>query len=231
MTFRPFHQIRQNNFLSLTDLIELRRVSTLSIPVKVYKRNEFIYQTGDLAKRIFVIQQGRIKVGSNTEDSKEMIKGIYERGDFFGESALIDQVRRLDFAQAMEETKVYDLTIEKLGLLMEENHEMIKAIMRTIGERLLDRELRLQAMIDKSSRTRIVEFLISLAQKKGQRVGYEIVVRKFMTHKEIAGLTDTSRQTVTTVLNELRNNKVLTFNRRRLLIRSMDLLRAESLQP
>ena len=49
-----------------------------------------------------------------------------------------------------------------------------------------------------------------------------------MTHQEIANLTATSRQTVTTILNELRNKNIITFNRRRLLIRDMDLLAQEA---
>jgi CRP-like cAMP-binding protein len=58
-------------------------------------------------------------------------------------------------------------------------------------------------------------------------VGFERVVRKFITHQEIANLTATSRQTVTTVLNELRAKNLLTFNRKRLLIRDMDKLSEE----
>ena len=73
-----------------------------------------------------------------------------------------------------------------------------------------------------------VEFLENLAKKKGQRIGYEMLVRKFLTHQEIANLTATSRQTVTTVLNELRTKNILTFNRQRLLIRDMELLRTEA---
>jgi len=48
-----------------------------------------------------------------------------------------------------------------------------------------------------------------------------------MTHQEIANLTATSRQTVTTVLNDLRNKNILTFNRSRLLIRDLDRLWGE----
>ncbi len=54
-----------------------------------------------------------------------------------------------------------------------------------------------------------------------------MLVRRFLTHQEIANLTATSRQTVTTVLNELRSKNILTFNRRRLLVRDMELLVAE----
>jgi CRP/FNR family cyclic AMP-dependent transcriptional regulator len=52
-------------------------------------------------------------------------------------------------------------------------------------------------------------------------------VRNFITHQEIANLTATSRQTVTTTLNDLRFKKLLTFNRSRLLIRDLDKLAEE----
>ena len=88
-------------------------------------------------------------------------------------------------------------------------------------------EQRLESLVFKDSRSRIVEYLVDLVKKSGQRVGYEWVVRKFITHQEIANLTATSRQTVTTVLNELRANNLLTFNRKRLLVRDLENLEAE----
>ena len=66
-----------------------------------------------------------------------------------------------------------------------------------------------------------------MALRRGERVGYETVVRKFLTHQEIANLTATSRQTVTTVLNDLRNKGLIKFDRRRLLIRDKDKLSLE----
>ena len=66
-----------------------------------------------------------------------------------------------------------------------------------------------------------------MVERKGERVGYEHVVRKFITHQEIANLTATSRQTVTTVLNQLRSENIITFDRRRLLVRNLDALKSE----
>ena len=61
----------------------------------------------------------------------------------------------------------------------------------------------LESLVFRDSRSRIVEFLVELTRSRGQRVGYEWVVRKPITHQEIANLTATSRQTVTTTLNDL----------------------------
>ena len=99
--------------------------------------------------------------------------------------------------------------------------------MGIIGSRALEMEKRLESLVFKDSRSRILEFLIDLNEKRGQRVGYEWVVRKFITHQEIANLTATSRQTVTTVLNELKAKEILTFDRKRLLIRDLSLLKSE----
>jgi len=88
-------------------------------------------------------------------------------------------------------------------------------------------ENRLESLVFKDSRSRIVEYLVELVRKGGQRIGYEWVVRNFITHQEIANLTATSRQTVTTVLNELRAAEIITFNRKRLLIRDLDKLKQE----
>ena len=66
-----------------------------------------------------------------------------------------------------------------------------------------------------------------IAEEKGKKIGYEILVQDFHSHKIIANLTATSRQTVTTILNELRTNNLITFNRQRLLIRDLDKLRKE----
>ena len=70
-----------------------------------------------------------------------------------------------------------------------------------------------------------IEFIINELDKNGQRVGYEWVLRNFITHQEIANLTATSRQTVTTLLNDLRNENIIAFNRKRLLIRDLDKLK------
>lgn len=99
--------------------------------------------------------------------------------------------------------------------------------MKIMGSKKLEMERRLESLVFKDSRSRIIEFLLDLNEKNGQRVGYEWVVRKFLTHQEIANFTATSRQTVTTVLNELKNKNLIVFNRKRLLLRDLDKIRNE----
>jgi CRP-like cAMP-binding protein len=119
------------------------------------------------------------------------------------------------------------VTLDELRGLMRDRSELNLFFMNMFGARQLEMERRLESLVFRDSRSRIIEFLVTLAKTKGQRVGYEWVVRQFITHQEIANLTATSRQTVTTTLNDLRYQKLLTFNRSRLLVRDLEKLEAE----
>jgi len=193
---------------------------------KSFKKGAYIYLQDESADKIYFINEGRVKIGSFAESGKEITKAILSKGEIFGELSLIGEQKRREFAIAMEDTNICGVKVEEMKKLMKSHGTLNVFMMRIMGSRVLEMEQRLESLVFKDSRTRIIEFIKDLAEKKGQRVGYEMLIRKFMTHQEIANLTATSRQTVTTILNELRNKNILTFNRRRLLIRDMDKLGA-----
>ena len=85
-------------------------------------------------------------------------------------------------------------------------------------------ERKVESLVFKDARTRIVDFLREMAEERGQKVGFEMMIKNHFTHKDIASLTGTSRQTVTTILNELRENNIINFDRRKILIRDMEKL-------
>lgn len=191
-----------------------------------FKKGEVVYVPEDLSNRIFFITEGRVKI-SVMHEGKEITKAILGRGEVFGELALLGEQRRHDFATALEDLETCVVTLEELRGLMRDRSELNLFFMNMFGGRQLEMERRLESLVFRDSRSRIVKFLVNIAQTKGQRIGYEWVVRKPVTHQEIANLTATSRQTVTTTLNDLRYKKLLTFNRSRLLIRDLDKLAAE----
>ena len=192
-----------------------------------FKKGESVYVPQDLSDRIFFITEGSVKISVMNEEGKEITKAILGRGEVFGELALLGEEQRRDFATALEDTNTCVVNLEELRGLMRDRSELNLFFMKMFGGRQLEMERRLESLVFRDSRSRIVEFLVNIARLKGQRVGYEWVVRKPVTHQEIANLTATSRQTVTTTLNDLRFKKLLTFNRSRLLVRDLDKLAEE----
>lgn len=194
---------------------------------KYFEKGEQVYVPEEFSDRIFFISEGRVKISTMNDEGKEITKVILGKGEVFGELALAGETRRHDAATALERTQVCVITLEEMRGLMRERSELSIFFMRTFSSRQLEMERRLESLVFRDSRSRIVEYLVQLVHNKGQRVGYEWVVRQFITHQEIANLTATSRQTVTTTLNDLRAKKLLTFNRMRLLVRDLDALTAE----
>ena len=173
-----------------------------------------------------MIADGRVKIGSYLEDGKEVVKAILSRGEIFGELALTGEERRTDFAQAMDENvSICPISIEDMQDLMKENQELALKIYKLIGLRIRKLERKIEALVFKDARTRIIDFLHEAAAWKGKKVGFETMIPTKLTHKDIASLTGTSRQTVTTILNELKEKNLINFDRRKILIRDLEKLK------
>ncbi len=227
MTVPPIPNSNQIDIISLINQ-KIEGHGSENFQSKTFQRNEYIYQPQQKVEHIFIVKEGRVKIGTSDNENREFIKRVIAKGDLFGTFSLLEHSPRNDYAVAMERTEVYQLSRTELLSLLNNQSDFNQFMIQLLGNHLLEMEQRLESVVFKNSRSRIIDFLDQLVKKRGQRVGYEMLVRKFFTHQEIANLTATSRQTVTTVLNELKNKNILIFNRRRLLIRDIELLRAEA---
>ncbi|HEY0772380.1 MAG TPA: Crp/Fnr family transcriptional regulator, partial [Sphingobacteriaceae bacterium] len=122
-------------------------------------------------------------------------------------------------------TTICPLTIQELQDLMFENRDLSFKILKLVGLRLIKLERKLELLVFKDARTRIIEFLKDAASWKGKKVGFETMIPTRLTHKDIASLTGTSRQTVTTILNELKDQNLINFDRKKILIRDLERLK------
>jgi CRP/FNR family cyclic AMP-dependent transcriptional regulator len=191
-----------------------------------YKKDQFIYIPNEEASHIYMIVQGRVKIGHYLDDGQEVVSAILTTGEIFGELALAGEEKRRDFAQVMDnDTQICPLSIDELKSLMKDNKELSFRLLKLVGLRLMRLERKLELLVFKDARTRVVEFLKDAASWKGKKVGFETMIPTKLTHKDIAALTGTSRQTVTTILNELKEQNLIYFDRRKILIRDLANLR------
>lgn len=189
---------------------------------RIKPRYSFIYLPDEKSDTIFFLAKGAIKIGTHSIDGKEVIKSLIHPLAMFGELGLIGETQRQDFAQALkEEVHIYAIKVEDFKRLMRGNFTLCDRVMSLFGNRLMKAENKLEGLIFKDARTRIVEFIKDSVTERGKRVGYEMLLRHSLTHQDIANITCTSRQTVTLVLNELRKNNLIYFNRGKILVRDM----------
>ncbi len=207
-------------FNCLTDDEKIRLESMAEYKVK--PKFSYLYLPDEPSDTIFFLAKGMIKIATHSDDGKEVIKSLFQPLAMFGELGIIGETKRQDLAQALrEEVHIYTLKVSDLKKLMRMNFQLCDKVMALFGNRLLRAESKLESLIFKDARTRIVEFIKDAVARSGRKVGFEILLKHSLTHQDIANITCTSRQTVTLVLNELRKSDLIYFNRGKILVRDM----------
>ncbi|MCF8276852.1 MAG: Crp/Fnr family transcriptional regulator [Flavobacteriales bacterium] len=208
--------------LSDKEMLKVEQRSTM----KTKEKGTHIYFPNEPSKIIFFLKNGRVKIGSYSPDGKEIIKAIMHPGDMFGEMGLVGEETRNDFAIAMDDdVRVCTLNVEEILDMMRGNAELGLKITTTIGNRLSKVERKFESLIFKDARTRIVDLIREMATERGKVLaGGEVLLEHSLTHQDLASLTATSRQTVTTVLNELKEKELINFDRKTILIHQTDKL-------
>lgn len=196
------------------------------IQVKSYPRNTFIYTPQEAADWVYFVLEGVVKTGTINDDGKEVIKNILYKGEMFGELGLSGMEKRPDFASSLKgEVEALRIPIKVLKDLINKNPQVGLRMIAKLGERITRSEKRLEQLVFDDARTRIIGFLVEQAEKSGMRFGDETLIKHGFTHQDMANITGTSRQLVTIVLNELKKDNLINFDRSSILIRDLDQLR------
>lgn len=221
-------KIDQEEISSLINLDKLSDVINSNDYKKSYKKGTYIFNEGDEIKAIYLIINGRIKTGVHNEENKEVTRSILFENHIMGELYLVGDKKHSSFAYALDTVDIQEVPLQIFKDLIEDEVSFNLKLLEIINKRSSYITSKLKSLVYIDSRSRIIDYLVELTEKNGEKVGFEHVVRRFLTHQDIANITATSRQTVTTVLNELRDKNLITFNRKRLLVRDLDLLKEES---
>lgn len=192
---------------------------------KDIRKGEYVFRVHERPDHIFYLFEGRMKIGTHSANGREVMKGVIYPEEIFGESALVDVGPRHDFAQAIQHARFAIIPLEIVRRRMREDPAFTLELSHFLGQKLMRTEQRLKSVLFMDAKARIVDFLKEVAQQRGEMDGYEVLVRNFaLTHQDVANLTGTSRQTVTMVLNELKDANLIYIDRRNLLIRDMEKL-------
>lgn len=219
-----FLMLREFDILKSLSERELEEMTKLA-QLKRVAKNLNIYEPGDESNFVYLVQKGSVKLGINASCGKILIKDVVYENSLFGENIFVGDGQRKEFAKTMTDTSVIKIPTEVFRTLVEENGEFANDIMGVVLQRLQLLEERMQSFVFKKAKIRIMDFIKKTGELRGIKIGIqEILINHGMSHKEIAYLTDTSRQTVARVLGELKKDDLIHFSPRKpnkILIRNM----------
>jgi small-conductance mechanosensitive channel/CRP-like cAMP-binding protein len=136
-----------------------REALARSLVKHVYAPTELILRRGEPGDSMFIINRGRVEVQLHAADGRPQQVAVLERGNFFGEMALLTGEPRTADVNALEETEILEIRKPALKQLLEENTQLAEALSRKLAERQIGLSEYSRAMPDHERRAQTKSLL------------------------------------------------------------------------
>lgn len=196
---------------------DMRRLAERT-QMRTYTRGRMIAQPDDPPETIYLIKEGRVKLSRYSAGGREQILALLERGDIFGERALVG-AREALHCEAFEDTLICVLRREDLEDLVRSKPELALRIMKVLSERLRQAEEAVENLAFRDVPGRLATTLVRLAEAYGEPQGDGERLMLRLTHQDLANMIGATRETVTTVLARFRDEGLIAVEDRHIVIR------------
>jgi CRP/FNR family transcriptional regulator, cyclic AMP receptor protein len=175
-----------------------------------FEKNQRVFEQGDVADAVFYIQDGSVKLTVLSEQGKEAVVGILERGQFFGEGCLNGHPLRIATTTAMEECVITSISKEAMIAALHNEPRFSELFMMY----LLTRNSRIEEdLIDQlfnSSEKRLARLLLLLAHFGKEGRPQPILLD--MSQETLAEMIGTTRSRVSYFMNKFRKLGLISYN-------------------
>jgi len=174
------------------------------------QKHQILFAQGDTANAVFYVQAGRVKLSVVSQQGKEAVVAMLERGNFFGEGCLAGQQVCMATATSLDNSSI--VRIDKQAMIDVLHNE--PAFSELFMSHLLTRNLRIQEdLVDQlfnSAEKRLARTLLLLAtfEKEGTS---ELVIPR-ISQETLAEMVGTTRSRVSFFMNRFRKIGFVYYN-------------------
>lgn len=183
---------------NLTDLTKERKVRS-------YKKKKDIFLEGDRPQSLFFVKSGKIKTYKTNDDGKELITGLYVKGDFFGYESLLEGEYG-ESATTMDETELALIPKDDFLKLIYSNRDVSKKFIEILSNKVSSKEKQLLDLAYSSVRQRTATTLLSIYDKYGSP-GADTPLN--ISREDLANMVGTATETVIRVLSDFKDEKLI----------------------
>lgn len=177
--------------------------------VRHYAAGDTIVREAEPGDQFFVIAQGEVKVFVDSPDGREVVLTHLKAGEFFGEMALLDGQARSASVAALTESEIVALSREDFLAALAGDFALTRRILQALSARLRRSNEVIESLALQDVGGRLARYLVRLSDASGQQPvdGYYAVHRP--THQEIANSIGATRETVTRMLKQFEDRKLI----------------------
>jgi len=183
--------------------------------MKNYNHDNVLVHQYDHQQYLYFLKKGTLKLSRINEEGEELLTYLIPKGSIFGLTQLLDEdYRGNEKVVAMQRSLICKVDIKLFRELMEKNKTLNNHILKLSGLKIKKLENKLGDIIFKTAEVRIREFVQNLVQQYGENKGAYYEANLFLTNKDIAGLTSTNRQKVNQVMNAMKKEGRIDFDKK-----------------
>jgi len=164
------------------------------------ERGEILFSEGDQGDRLYVITEGKIKLGLTSVDGRENLLAILGPGEMFGELSLFDPGPRTATATAVAQTQLIALGHADLHTFLLDRPAVAANLLAALARRLRRANGTLSDLVFTDVPGRVAKALLDLSLRFGRPSEDGILVAHGLTQEELAHLVGASRETVNKAL-------------------------------
>jgi len=178
-----------------------------------------IYDRGDRAERLFVVEDGCVRLFRVVEDGREVTVGVAEKGALFGEEVFGEDEVYGTYAETISRSLLFSIRRDDLNSLWRRFPMLRRYLLAELVRRLRSSQNFYAQLRFTDVKPRLARVL--LRYMKPGREGLEVT----LSHRQIGYLIGANRDTVTRALGELALEDLIEINYRRLVILDPEALR------
>ena len=183
-----------------------------------------LFKEGDSGEHVYVIVEGKLKLGTSSGDGRENLLSILGPGEMFGELSLFDPGPRTSTATAVTDAKLFSLSHEKLIPWLKGNPDVSLHLLARLAQRLRRTNEAVGDLVFSDVPGRVAKALIDLGERFGKQTPEGLFVQHELTQEELAQLVGASRETVNKALADFAGRGWLRLDGRAVLITDLERL-------
>jgi len=190
-----------------------------------YPRNTTIVEEGLAGDYMYIIREGRVKVTKLSEDGREKILEFLDAGSFVGEMALLERAPRSASVKTLAPVRLLALSRNDFLSLLRRSPDLGLAVIEVLCSRLRTQNDQASALSFQRVKDRTKGLLQRLAKSE---TGEGMRSTPTLTHQQIADMIGTSRETVTRVVKELKQEGWLDQEGKHYLLKGAEAVASEA---
>lgn len=175
--------------------------------VNTYKKKQVIYKQGHHPHYLFFILKGKVKTFKTHEDGKDLVIDLYNEGDFFGYTALLENSAYKENAEAIEEAEIALVSKKDFEELVNSNPAIAKKLISVLAKNIIAKEEQLLGIAYNTLRKKVAEALISMLKK--YHTNKNEVFHIDISREELATIAGTATESLIRTLSDFKSENLI----------------------